>query len=266
MRRRFLHPDLRGRRSHQDAAVHRKLDPRNELGFVGRQPHAGIGHVLRSPEPGKAQRTNDRARHRILHYLLRGIGAAGDESDDDHIAADPVLAVLHCHLSSQGIQRALCGRVGGKPLQTNLGRHRADIDNRPAPASLHQGHCVLAAPEGTGRGHSQHELPALRWQIDNGLLAALRDKVRRSRVVDEDVEPPPGRIGLRNQRAYIVFAAHVRLHEDGLAARRGDRADDRGAGRGVAAGDDDPGALGREYSGDGTADALRRAGDDCDLA
>ena len=86
-------------------------------------------------------------------------------------------------------------------------------------------------------------------------------------VVDEDVEAAEVLDGGVDDALGLGGLGDVAADGDGLAAGGGDGGDD-GVGAGLAGGvvDDDGGAFGGERFGDGGADALGCAGDDCDFA
>jgi len=86
-------------------------------------------------------------------------------------------------------------------------------------------------------------------------------------VVHEDVHVAVGFFGFGEEMFDVRFFCDVALDSDGLAALRGDFADDfvrAGFARGVI--DDDGRAFGGEMFGDGGTDALGGAGDHGDFA
>src|SRR5688572_17259792 len=86
-------------------------------------------------------------------------------------------------------------------------------------------------------------------------------------VVNEDIEPAEGVMGLSEQASNVSLTRHIGLHRNGLSARVLDFVDQLCSGH--FAGSiihDDGGICGRQMPRDGRANALRRARNDGNLA
>jgi hypothetical protein len=85
-------------------------------------------------------------------------------------------------------------------------------------------------------------------------------------VVDHDVEPAQRLLGMIDRGEHLVTSGDVGHHRGGLAAQRADFAGDGLDLLGLHVHQTDVGAVTRQTQRDATADALPRAGDQCNLS
>ena len=164
---------------------------------------------------------------RVAHHLhTRGAGGPGT----DHVDPDTLGPELRSPALRHEGQRRLAPPVRSHARDPELGGHGGDVDDG-APATLgHPGRDVADQVERRlhvgAEGGVEHVFPEARGGAEG----------TAARVVDQDVDPPPGRLGgAAAQVPRGRRVVQVGLHEVGLAAVRPDLVHDRRAAAGVPA-------------------------------
>ena len=187
---------------------------------------------------------------------LRGL----DVARTDAVALDVRLAILGADVAGQHLQAALSRRVGGNGLTAQLAHHGADVDDLAVALFDH------ARNAGLGDDERRVQVNVDDLAEIGGAHLQHRDALDDAGVVDQNIDDADFLTDLGDgllHRFLVGHVADIAVRLDALLFVSGQTLVDQLL---IDIVEDDGRARRRIRAGDGEADAVRRAGDEGNLA
>ena len=182
-----------------------------------------------------------------------------DQAGLDAVDGDAVAGQLQRGGADETVDPGLARRIVREPRDRRArAGHRGGHQDAPGHAAAQGGKGGLGQPEAAFQVHRQGPFQGAFVQFREGALG------KGSGVVQEDVQLAEALQGRAHRSSRGVVLAQVDGQQFGRASAQADRLQDGLAAAGGTRRQQNPGAFGGEAFGDGPADALAGAGDQCD--